>query len=66
MNCIHNPVHPHFICLKCNNIKCLPELEESIVNSIVNSDKSDRIDTVEIFLKGICRECRDLRAVNGE
>jgi Fur family ferric uptake transcriptional regulator len=48
--------HPHFMCLDCGKVTCLPEVEVKIVPS---GKKSPFLgDVTEIFLKGHCTECR--------
>lgn len=49
--------HPHFMCLDCGKVTCLPEIEVKIIPT--SSKKSGVLgDVTEIFLKGHCTECR--------
>ena len=48
--------HPHFMCLDCGTVTCLPDVEVRIAPS--KAAKSSVGDVTEIFLKGHCRECK--------
>lgn len=49
--------HPHFMCLDCGKVTCLPEVEVKIVPT--SGKKSAAMgDVTEIFLKGHCTECK--------
>ncbi len=49
--------HPHFMCLDCGKVTCLPEIEVKIVPT--GSKKPALMgDVTEVFLKGHCTECR--------
>ncbi|WP_145094782.1 Fur family transcriptional regulator [Anatilimnocola aggregata] len=49
--------HPHFMCLDCGKVTCLPEVEVKIVPS--SGKKTGMMgDVTEIFLKGHCTECK--------
>jgi Fur family ferric uptake transcriptional regulator len=49
--------HPHFMCLDCGKVTCLPEVEVKIVPT--SGKKSATMgDVTEIFLKGHCAECK--------
>ena len=58
INCnIHNPIHPHFECIKCNKIFCLKPL--SAQDAINLSHYTDfEITSIDIKIKGICNECK--------
>ena len=60
INCnIHNPIHPHFECIKCKKIFCLKPL--SAEDTINLSHYTDfEISSIEITLKGICNECKSI------
>ena len=60
INCnIHNPIHPHFECIKCKKIFCLKPL--SAEDTINLSHYTDfEINTIDIKLKGICNECKSM------
>ena len=54
---IHNPIHPHFECVKCKKIYCLKPL--SAQDTINLSHYTDfEINSIEITIKGICNECK--------
>ena len=54
---IHNPIHPHFECVKCKKIYCLKPL--SAQDTISLSHYTDfEINSIEITIKGICNECK--------
>jgi Fur family ferric uptake transcriptional regulator len=49
--------HPHFVCVDCGKVSCLPDVEVRISPS--KGVKSAALgDVTEIFLKGHCKECR--------
>lgn len=49
--------HPHFMCLDCGKVTCLPEIEVKILPT--SGKKSSAMgDVTEIFLKGHCIECK--------
>ena len=49
--------HPHFMCLDCGKVTCLPEIEVKIVPT--GSKKPALMgDVTEVFLKGHCTECK--------
>jgi Fur family ferric uptake transcriptional regulator len=49
--------HPHFVCVDCGKVECLPDVEVKITRP--KSAKQSRLgDVTEVFLKGHCRECR--------
>ena len=50
--------HPHFVCVDCGKVSCLPDVEVRISPS--KGVKGVMLgDVTEIFLKGHCKECRD-------
>jgi Fur family transcriptional regulator, ferric uptake regulator len=48
--------HPHFMCLDCGKVTCLPDVEVRIAPS--KAARESVGDVTEIFLKGHCKECR--------
>ena len=48
--------HPHFMCLDCGKVTCLPEVEVSI-GSGKGRSKSSLGEVTEVLLKGRCKEC---------
>jgi Fur family ferric uptake transcriptional regulator len=49
--------HPHFVCVDCGTVTCLPDIEVKI--SPAKGNKSTGLgDVTEVFLKGHCKECQ--------
>jgi Fur family transcriptional regulator, ferric uptake regulator len=55
--CLHNPVHPHFKCLKCRKISCLEFLDHDSAASMSRFASDCKITDISITLSGICRDC---------
>lgn len=54
----HSGEHPHFLCVDCGEVSCLPAIDVNI--SPAPGSKSSRIGKVtEILLKGRCERCND-------
>lgn len=51
----HGPEHPHFVCVDCGKVSCLPDVEVTISPAKKNTSLGD---VTEIFLKGHCKECQ--------
>jgi Fur family transcriptional regulator, ferric uptake regulator len=49
--------HPHFVCVDCGKVECLPDIEVKITPS-KPPKHSSLGDVTEIFLKGHCKECK--------
>jgi Fur family transcriptional regulator, ferric uptake regulator len=47
--------HPHFVCVDCGKVTCLPDIEVKI--SSPKGKSSSPGDVTEVFLKGHCKEC---------
>jgi Fur family transcriptional regulator, ferric uptake regulator len=48
--------HPHFVCIDCGQVTCLPDIEVKIAPS--KGAKSALLgDITEVFLKGHCKAC---------
>ena len=60
INCnIHNPIHPHFECIKCKKIFCLKPLSaEDTIN--ISHYTNFEIKSIDIKIKGICNECKSM------
>jgi len=56
--CLHNPVHPHFKCLKCRKISCLEFLDHESTSFMEQYARDCEITEISITLSGTCRECR--------
>ena len=48
--------HPHFVCVDCGKVECLPDVEVKITPP--KGPKHQLGDVTEVFLKGHCKECR--------
>ena len=49
--------HPHFVCVDCGTVTCLPDIEVKI--SPAKGNKGTGLgDVTEVFLKGHCKECQ--------
>jgi Fur family transcriptional regulator, ferric uptake regulator len=48
--------HPHFVCVDCGAVTCLPDVEVKI--SAAKGQKTAVGDVTEVFLKGHCKDCR--------
>jgi len=48
--------HPHFVCVDCGTVTCLPDVEVKI--SPAKGHKAAVGDVTEVFLKGHCKDCR--------
>ena len=49
--------HPHFVCVDCGKVECLPDVEVKITPP--KGPKHSQLgDVTEVFLKGHCKECR--------
>lgn len=48
--------HPHFVCVDCGQVTCLPDVEVKI--SPAKGSKSSTLgDVTEVYLKGHCKAC---------
>lgn len=57
--CMHNPVHPHFKCIRCSRISCLPSLESGDAAFMARFAGDCEIQDISITLSGICGNCRE-------
>lgn len=53
----NHPKHPHFYCTNCGRMECLDARSLSLETGGFEKTFAGRIDTVEIRLDGICRNC---------
>lgn len=52
----HQGEHPHFVCVDCGEVKCLPSVSVDIKSA--SGGRNQRIGKVtEILLKGHCEQC---------
>jgi Fur family ferric uptake transcriptional regulator len=57
MACIHNPAHPHFYCLHCGAIACLPEVSTRQFGMRL-SDRPFKVQNITVNLSGVCARCQ--------
>ncbi len=62
---IENPVHPHFICRKCDALSCLEPLTFSQAKSLT-PDNDYSIEHIEINISGLCADCRNATKLQKE
>ena len=55
---IHNPAHPHFKCVCCSLISCLPSLRGGDDAFMSRCARGCEVHDVSIILTGICGNCR--------
>jgi Fur family transcriptional regulator, ferric uptake regulator len=60
--CMHNPVHPHFKCVCCRSISCLPSLGSGDAAYMSRFAGDCEIQDISITLSGICGKCREEKA----
>lgn len=48
--------HPHFVCVDCGTVTCLPDIEVKI--SPAKGHKAVLGNVTEVFLKGHCKDCQ--------
>lgn len=58
MACLHNPIHPHFLCLRCKRVLCLPPLTLSQAWEWFARPYNFSIASVNVNLTGTCNLCR--------
>lgn len=51
--------HPHFICTKCAKVYDSDITYKEIVDNIQKQIHDD-VEDVEIFIKGVCKECQEV------
>jgi Fur family ferric uptake transcriptional regulator len=57
MACIHNPVHPHFECLSCGRLFCLPLFREEDAARVLGYGTGHCVESVSIVFRGTCSDC---------
>lgn len=58
LSCEHNPVHPHFLCNKCNTLTCLNELGTQEIKGLKQNTSDYIIEEISIQFTGICPKCK--------
>lgn len=56
--CIHNPVHAHFKCSRCQKIHCLETLDRKERGYLTRLAEGCDVRDIAITLTGLCPECR--------
>jgi Fur family ferric uptake transcriptional regulator len=52
----HSEGHPHFVCVDCGDVKCLPDLAVKVMPS-TGAPKALRTKDIEVQVKGRCDDC---------
>jgi Fur family ferric uptake transcriptional regulator len=52
----HSEAHPHFVCVDCGGVTCLPDLAVK-VSAALGAPKALRTQQVEVQVKGRCDDC---------
>ena len=53
----HHAPHPHFYCIKCATIDCLPPGSLSVNTNQLQKTFPGKVERVEVQVEGICRNC---------
>jgi Fur family ferric uptake transcriptional regulator len=53
----HDDVHPHFVCMECGNVACLPEGAVRIDRRLSALPAAMRAAQVEVHVRGRCDGC---------
>jgi Fur family ferric uptake transcriptional regulator len=51
----HSDLHPHFYCLKCEELSCL----ESVFIPMVELPRGYSFEKMEMTIQGICQKCQE-------
>jgi Fur family ferric uptake transcriptional regulator len=51
----HDATHPHFVCIECGTVECLPEIELAVRRAKVPRAVHQR--QVEVQVRGLCDAC---------
>lgn len=57
--CEHNPPHPHFQCLACQEVQCLEPAPLTRIWTELQGPLENRADRIEIRVEGVCSKCRE-------
>ena len=57
MACVHNPVHPHFECLSCGRLFCLPLFREEDSDRVLGYGTGHCVESVSVVFRGTCADC---------
>ncbi len=50
--------HPHFVCLTCGDVACLPGVTVTIKQTPTGKQATDLTHVNEVLLKGVCGRCQ--------
>ncbi|MFC1693216.1 Fur family transcriptional regulator [Candidatus Latescibacterota bacterium] len=56
--CIHNPVHPHFMCIECREIICLRLLNDKETEYVSQFESDCEISDISIMISGLSKRCK--------
>lgn len=56
--CIHNPLHPHFVCRRCGKLACMKDLpfDDSVWRESLEG-RGFRPEGVTLVVRGLCPRC---------
>lgn len=58
--CVHNPLHPHFVCRRCGAVLCLEGLSQAGKEARSDLEKEGHlVEEVFLLLRGLCAACRE-------
>ena len=57
MACVHNPFHPHFECLACGRLSCLPIFGEEDTDRVFAYGAGHQVESVSVVFRGTCAKC---------
>jgi Fur family ferric uptake transcriptional regulator len=58
--CVHNPLHPHFVCRKCGQLTCLKDLlfDDSVWRATLE-EEGYHPEGVTLVVRGLCPRCAE-------
>ena len=59
MACLHNPLHPHFHCRRCDRLICMPPLTLSQTWDWLTRPSDFSVESINVHITGICGVCRE-------
>ncbi|MHB8769542.1 MAG: Fur family transcriptional regulator [Syntrophales bacterium] len=65
MACLHNPIHPHFHCRRCDCLICMPPLTLSQTWDWLTRPSDFSIESINVHITGVCGRCRKKEYRNG-
>lgn len=56
--CVHNPLHPHFVCRRCGQLTCLKDLPfDDVVWRESLAARGYRPEGITLVVRGLCPAC---------